>query len=30
MNYQSAIDAVSYVAQLLHRMDSGQDAALAR
>jgi hypothetical protein len=24
MNYQSAIDAVGYIAQLLHRMDTGK------
>jgi heat-inducible transcriptional repressor len=29
MNYQSAIDAVGYVAQLLHRMDTADASALA-
>jgi heat-inducible transcriptional repressor len=28
MNYQSAIDAVGYIAQLLHRMDTGEAAPL--
>ena len=29
MNYQSAIDAVGYIAQLLHRMDTGEAAPLS-
>jgi transcriptional regulator of heat shock response len=29
MNYESAISAVSYVAQLLHRIDSGDTAPLS-
>jgi hypothetical protein len=26
MNYESAINAVSYIAQLLHRIDTGETA----
>jgi hypothetical protein len=29
MNYQSAIDAVGYIAQLLHRMDTGEAVPLS-
>jgi heat-inducible transcriptional repressor len=29
MNYHSAIDAVGYIAQLLHRMDTGETTPLA-
>jgi heat-inducible transcriptional repressor len=29
MNYESAINAVSYVAQLLHRIDTGEAATLS-